>query len=57
MEGQQFRLNGALSAQKTIWMKPQLISPQGFTFWAASNFRQVSVVSHTEYMMQNKAFH
>ena len=57
MEGQQFRLEGSLSAQKTIWMKPQVIAPQGFTIWAASNFRKVEVVSHTDFMIQNKGFH
>jgi hypothetical protein len=57
MEGTQIRMSDNLSAEKTIWMKPQITAPQGSTIWAASTMRTISVVSHSDYMVQNKGYH
>jgi hypothetical protein len=50
MESMQFRLTGNLATQKTLWLKPNVVAPQGYTLWAASNFRTITVVPKSEYM-------
>ena len=51
------RLTGALANQKTIWLKPQVVAPQGYTLWAASNFRTITAVSKSEYMQNCLEYH
>jgi hypothetical protein len=53
MESIQLRLTGDLANQKTIWLKPQVVAPQGYTLWAASSFRTITAVSKSEYMQGN----
>jgi len=50
MEGIMFRLTGDLANQKTIWFKPQVVAPQGYSLWCASNFRTITAVTKAEYM-------
>ena len=54
MEGKTIRLTGDLSSQKTIWLKPRVTAPQGFTLWCASNFRSIQLVSRADYFQNVK---
>ena len=44
-EGTHMRLLPAQSNETTLWMKPNLHAPLGFTLWVGSALRKISVVS------------
>lgn len=44
-EGKNMRLTSEQSSLKTIWLKPNMMAPQGYTLWVGSQLRKISVVS------------
>lgn len=44
-EGKQLRLTKDQSDLNTIWLRPNMMAPQGCTIWIGSSMRKISVVS------------
>jgi len=51
-EGKNLRLLPSQSGLKTIWLKPNIMAPQGYTLWVGSSLRKISVVTQEEYLRQ-----
>ncbi len=51
LEGRNLRLTPEQAALETIWLKPHMMAPQGFTMWAGSNLRKISIVSQQDYLV------
>ena len=49
-EGKLLQITGHLSDQQTLWFKPNLVAPQGFTLWAAGQVRKISIVTKAEFL-------
>ncbi len=44
------RLDTSQTDLETIWLKPNMMAPQGYTLWVGSNMRKISIVSQQEYL-------
>ena len=55
-EGNHIRLLPSHSDEKTLWIKPNLHAPLGFTLWIGSALRKISVVSQQDYLTAQKSF-
>ena len=56
LEGSNLRLEPEQSDQKTLWLKPNLHAPLGFTIFVGSALRKISVVPQQEYLQAQKGF-
>merc|ERR1740139_2038599 len=50
-EGKMLRLCGDQSDLNTIWLKPNMMTPQGYALWVGSSMRKISVVSQQDYLV------
>ena len=53
-EGKNLRLDPAQSEAKTIWLRPNMMTPLGSTMWIGSTLRKISVVSQQEYLASQR---
>ena len=42
--------------QRTIWLKPNMMAPQGYTLWVGSSLRKIQIVSQQEYLTAQESF-
>lgn len=53
LEGKLVTLNQLKTQQEhTIWLKPNIVAPQGYSMWIASLVRKISVVPRLEFLQQ-----
>ena len=45
------RLCDSQSDLNTIWLKPNMMTPQGYTLWVGSSMRKISIVSQQDYLV------
>ena len=50
-------MTGAHAEQNTIWFKPNIVAPQGFTIWAAGLVRKISIASKAEFLQSQRSYH
>ena len=55
-EGRNLRLQPDQSDLRTIWLKPNMMAPQGYTMWIGSSLRKITVVSQQEYLSSQLSF-
>ena len=50
------RLCDQQSGLNTIWLKPNMMTPQGYTLWVGSSMRKISIVSQQDYLISQMGF-
>ena len=50
------RLCDLQSGLNTIWLKPNMMTPQGYTLWVGSSMRKISIVSQQDYLISQMGF-
>lgn len=53
-EGKNLRLCADQSSMNTIWLRPNMMAPLGYTMWVGSSLRKISIVSQQEYLAAQK---
>lgn len=54
-EGKNLRLSADQSETNTIWLRPNMMAPLGYTMWVGSSLRKISILSQQDYLAQQKS--
>jgi len=57
LEGRKLTLGDNLTKQKTLWLKPNMNAPYGFSMWVGAAIRKIEAVPRQDYLSQVKGYH